>query len=327
MTGMLLRLNDAEGCNEAPDAPRTIAVFGCGRGGTSATAGVLRALGVAFPDGTHPLKHESSPLRYEGGVLDRAASREEIARLDARHRVWGWKSPGDLFSVGSWISMLRAPRFLVVFRNPLDTIRSIVRHEGVPPELAAAHVGEVTAELGRFLSLTPFPVAVLSYEALCGASARMVAEIADWAGLGPDTATLRAAAEFVARGTRGYRPLDAAESQEIDAGELASDRMAAQQAMFSEMSGRLRGHADALAADIVLARNVVSNLAAARGAGAAAERERDIAAPPIEPSPHGRLEATDLRGAYEHARARHRATLRERMRLQARIDELACRRG
>lgn len=328
---MLLTLNDEAFGGDPKDAaaaPRTIVVFGCGRGGTSATAGVLRTLGVAFPDRTHPLKHESSPLRHENGALDRDASRRAIAQLDARHDVWGWKSPGDLFSVGGWISMVRAPRFLVVFRNPIETIRSIVRHEGVPAELAAAHVGEVTAELGRFVAFTPFPVAMLSYETLCGEPARTVAAIADWAGLGTDAARLHAAAAFVSRETRGYQPLAATAVQEINEAERAADRRAAQRALFSDMARQLGSRADTLDADITLARDIASRLAASVGAATAAfPADPDCEEAPIEPVAGADGETAPLRAAYARARARHAATLRQRIRLQAEIDELASRRA
>jgi hypothetical protein len=68
---------------------KTVIVFGVGRGGTSAMAGVLREFGVILPN-AHPLKHEWSPVcwhddgeefHWEICVEDYAAVQTELSKL------------------------------------------------------------------------------------------------------------------------------------------------------------------------------------------------------------------------------------------------------
>jgi hypothetical protein len=102
---------------------KTVIVFGLGRGGTSAVAGVLRELGVVLPN-AHPLKHEWSPVCCGNGEVDLVSTLSNLHRLDNMHDVWGWKSPKDVFVLNQIESYIRNPVIVVVFRNLLESCLS-----------------------------------------------------------------------------------------------------------------------------------------------------------------------------------------------------------
>lgn len=241
----------------------TVMILGCGRGGTSAVAGMLRELGIGFPEQTHPLKHESSPVVYDGKQIDAARTMDSIRQLDGQYDVWGWKSPRDIFTIHSWVSMIRNPAFVVVFRHPVDTIESVAKYESVSFEIAAKHVGEVNAELSRFILMTPFPVAVLSYEELCAKPWSIIPEIVGWLGLSPSYDSFQSACGFVGGIDRQYRSLTRQRgpgAAEFSAQEIERDRTFAQREMYGQAAAELNAGIEELAADCLKAQDIVLHL-------------------------------------------------------------------
>lgn len=186
-------------------AGRTVMVFGVGRGGTSAVAGMLRELGVSMGDSLHPLKHEWSPLVYHHDILDIDASALNIFAMNSKYIYWGWKSPRDIFSLDKYMHLVRNPRVIVVFRNMLDVLLSASRHEAMDLPPLANGIGQVFQCIGRLVNTTTVPTALISYERLRSHSRQVVCEINDWLGLNSDSARMETAAEFVSAENAEYR--------------------------------------------------------------------------------------------------------------------------
>ena len=238
---------------------QTAIVLGCGRGGTSAMAGALRLLGIAFPNDSHPLKHESSPVVYDGDKVDRRGTEANLRDMDQRFRLWGWKSPRDLFSVNSWVSMVRNPMFVLIWRDHIQTTRSVVSREGLEFEVALRHVGEVYAELGRFAFATPSPVAIVEYGELCATPAEVLPEIATWLGCSLPAERLTRAAQFLRAGSGRYAAIDDTGTLFSEA-ELATDQVAAQSALYGQALTDLAIATQALDVDIGTAKELLSEL-------------------------------------------------------------------
>lgn len=187
---------------------KTVVVLGCGRGGTSALAGILRLLGVGMPDDTHPLKHESSPIAYRNGSIEIRRTRKNIAAMNEKFAVWGWKSPGDLFSTSLFSGALRNPHYIIVTRSMTDVIASCVKHEKIDAKSIAKDVGSVFDEIGRFLTMNIYPTAAVSYEGVVADPRKMILEIVDWLNLRASDDQINEAVRFISEGGLNYKPID-----------------------------------------------------------------------------------------------------------------------
>lgn len=185
---------------------KTVLVFGCGRGGTSMVAGALRELGVNMGEHLHPLKHESN--FFEPGMTPQEVN-AKIAHYNGRYPVWGWKCPGDIFSISKFAHQLRNPHFVVVMRSMYGILMSNYRHLGISPELAIGDVGTVFDEIGRFVTNCPYPVAMVGYEAAVQQPATFIDGVAGFLGLTDISEGTRANATAFVSGSRKYKAVAA----------------------------------------------------------------------------------------------------------------------
>jgi hypothetical protein len=197
-------------CNERTDqAEKTVVIFGCGRGGTSAIAGCLRHLGVWMPRLTHPLKHEWSPVKYRDGAVDRTITRDAIFALNSLKKVWGWKSPKDLFSFSQYSTFLRNPYVILIFRNLLDVCESASRHEAVDLLCSIEDNSAVNQEMVELALNSHLPTALISFEKAIREKERLVDMLSDWLDIDADQCQINAARTFLSE-ERGYQPYDSA---------------------------------------------------------------------------------------------------------------------
>jgi hypothetical protein len=239
---------------------KTVIVFGLGRGGTSAVAGVLRELGVVLPN-AHPLKHEWSPVCCHGnGEVDLVSTLSNLHRFDNMHDVWGWKSPKDVFVLNQIESYIRNPVIVVVFRNLLESCLSGAKHDEFHWEICAEEHAAVQTQLARLVMYSPHPIAALSYETLIQDPAPVIAEFSDWLGVGLTEETMAAARAFVSS-PGGYRPVSAhPHNGGFGVEEVARDRADAQARLYVKAIEDLERSIAALAEDIQKARLVVAHL-------------------------------------------------------------------
>ena len=308
------------------DGGRTVVVFGSGRGGTSAISALLRELGVAFPENSHPLKHESTPIAPSDGDVDRDRTLENIVRLDRQHDVWGWKMPADLFRVHQFASMLRRPHVVVVLRNMMDVITSTAFHEDIDWPAQAQHVGDVHAALGRFITFSPLPKAVVSYERMMQRPSETAEAFAEWLGLTPSDEQIERAAAIVS--DRGYKPVAAYEGdawQGISVSDIAADKSFAQVNVYGVLAPALEHAAALLEADNQRAQAAVRHLRDRLGPKAADTDLTDIVGPaaPAEPGePPSSPDAAEFAERYFAARDKMTTAARIRAETQYELDRL-----
>lgn len=247
--------------NSFPFSEKTILVFGCGRGGTSAVAGVLRILGVFMPN-AHPLKHESSPISYEGSRVNREATRRSIENFNLKYPIWGWKAPKDVFCLDQYIDMIRNPHIIIVFRNILDVIDSTCRHEKIDFVASAIEVADVYKELCKRLTFTCLPVALINYERMCNNPMETVSEIDRWVKADSTKDTLESAANFTKVEGRQYKAVDRDNSAGLSfgSGELALDQANAQLTVYGKRIPQLSSFHAALGEDLNAAHKIKEHL-------------------------------------------------------------------
>lgn len=180
---------------EYADARRTVMVLGCGRGGTSALAGGLRELGVAMPN-AHPLKHEWSPVG-PGENPDFRAIRRNIGQINQEHRIWGWKSPRDVFLADQILPMLTNPVVFIVVRNIVDVSESMMRHSVTEFEIGFNEAVKAYESVGKFINETIYPALVVSYEKLLDDPTAFFEFASAWSGINAGEEKVEAAAKFV----------------------------------------------------------------------------------------------------------------------------------
>lgn len=237
-------------------AEKTVIVLGLGRGGTSAMSGILRILGVAMPDTTHPLKHEWSPVVYDGVVVDRDKTRLRIAEIDDKHSVWGWKSPKDIFTVGQFETMLCKPHYIVIFRNVFDVCASSKRYEGLPYEALMPDVAAVLSEIARFISTNTSPLALASFERVVADPVDTVRELADWLDISPSDETLDRVIRFVSE--KRYRALNG--NRSIHAEEIVADAERGRRRIYGERIRELGQRIAAIEVDAAAARQILNSV-------------------------------------------------------------------
>lgn len=148
-------------------ARKTVMVLGCPRSGTSLLSGLLSKLGVNMgnnlrrPDKYNPegyfedielLAINERLFTRAGGVtwgmiiptkeaLRRVfeEDKEEIKRAIKKrneNKIWGFKVGANL-TAENWLSYLKNPTVLIIFRNPLSVINSMKETKGISLRVAS----------------------------------------------------------------------------------------------------------------------------------------------------------------------------------------------
>lgn len=187
---------------------RTVVVLGTGRGGTSVVAGTLRALGVCMGENPHPLKHEWSPVVYTAEELpDLTATARNVAFMDARHNLWGWKWPVDIFALDQVLASLRAPGVIVVTRDMLEVAISTERYVATPLEIGLYETATVYGKIADRLRFWPCPALLLSFHELCANPEIFVEVLCKFLQLEPAPALKENAVHFIQPGANTYRTM------------------------------------------------------------------------------------------------------------------------
>ena len=173
--------------NARQDTPseRTLLLMGMDRGGTSAAAAVVDAIGV--PMGTSRDGHFET-LEFKLGLDDPSrwrAMQAKIAAFNTHHAKWGaqiWNNP----AVGGRIAAeVRNPHLLIVLR---DVVAITERRLSLPDETATAPelldwMLTETHQLLLHLTTLPLPTMLVSFERLRIQPVEVVPRIADFMGI------------------------------------------------------------------------------------------------------------------------------------------------
>lgn len=170
----------------APELPlplqRTYVCMGLERGGTSAVAGVMRALGL--PIGENMAGNNEDP-DFQAKTLP--ALRAAIDARNERYDVWGWKFPTAVQQLPALLENLRNPYFVVVFRDVVATALSRNKWDG--PNLrrrleVAVHEANAWTNMNLgFILAARRPALLISHEKLLGDHEALVDELADLLGV------------------------------------------------------------------------------------------------------------------------------------------------
>lgn len=180
-----------------PSPDRTYVVCGMQRGGTSAVAAVMRALGIDM--GSGGFNHEDPILLERSDDLD-----GYISRRNAEHRVWGVKVPHLALSLDVLAEKLRAPVFVLTFRNPVAIADSAVVRGDLSFASALDRVQTYFDAMLGFARKTAHPVLLVSYERVAGHPDRFLDEFTAALALQPDPQRRANAVACITGDSGGY---------------------------------------------------------------------------------------------------------------------------
>jgi hypothetical protein len=170
----------------APEQPlplqRTYVCIGLERGGTSAVAGIMRALGLPMGEG---MAGNNEDPDFQAKTL--SALRSAIEERNQRYDVWGWKFPTAVQQLPALVESLRNPYFVVVFRDVVATALSRNKWDGPNlrrrMELAAHEANAWTNMNLGFILAARRPALLVSHEKLLTNHGALVDELADMLGV------------------------------------------------------------------------------------------------------------------------------------------------
>ena len=199
---------------------RTVIVIGCGRGGTTAVAGVVDALGVRMTEASQPhTRTNMEDGEFIAAVLDEqpepGSSRypglyrrigKIIARRNAAYVDWGWKDPSvDLYLEGV-IHQVRKPLVLFVVRNVFDIGMSHLAAGGGSFETAFDQSLQRYQRVWTLLAKLGLPTLFIGFERALADRENFVLQTSEFLRLDPSPEQFDAAVNWL-RPQGGYNPL------------------------------------------------------------------------------------------------------------------------
>lgn len=167
------------------DLYKTIMLIGVNRSGTSATAALLDAMGIAM-DGSHDGHFERSI--FKNNIEDDTAISEEISVLNLAYDNWGLQCQHVSFSVAFCLSRkVRNPHLIVVFRDPVAIATrwlSISEKGYKDPMTTIQRVWVEMSCMFDILNMT-IPSAAISFERLKQDPSAAVKSLSKWLRITP----------------------------------------------------------------------------------------------------------------------------------------------
>ncbi len=186
---------------------RTVIVMGCGRGGTTAIAGIVDHLGIRMVEP----KERSHKVNMEDGEIVRFAIGKNlnpsqprwpetyreiskvIERRNAAYTNWGWKDPAADLYLEAVIQHVRNPLVLLVFRNIFDVGLSNVAAGEVSFEMVIDQSIQRYLRCWQIAAKLGLPTLFVSYERAILKRQRCVEMVADFLRLTPSCQQIEAA--------------------------------------------------------------------------------------------------------------------------------------
>lgn len=222
--------------NDAPlpgDGRATVAITGAGRAGTTMLARITAALGIEMGDALAPGTAEDKPIQLALKARDMTAFAERVAEMNAMadrradHRaaegeadreagpkptpnpapnpargLWAFKCPALRGQMAEALPLLRAPRLVTIFRDPVAVAeRNLTRGRPDPdltPPMALDMAARTQAKFATRLAALDLPVLLVSYEKALARPEALVTALAGFCGvrITPEEAARIAAAEI-----------------------------------------------------------------------------------------------------------------------------------
>jgi len=176
---------------------RTFLIFGVNRGGTTATAGALRRLGIFLGDDIGG-NLEDRLFRKRLG-LD--AIRATVADRNASYDVWGWKHPHPHLYIDELLPDLRNPRLILVTRDLTANTAGVSSWDQEEVNKALAMYLRQTQKNSDLIRRVNCPVLLVSYEKLLVKPVPVIRDLAHFCGLKPSSAAIAHALDFIKPGS------------------------------------------------------------------------------------------------------------------------------
>ncbi|WP_412553411.1 hypothetical protein [Shimia sp. MIT1388] len=176
---------------------RTFLIFGVNRGGTTATAGALRRLGVFLGDDIGG-NLEDKLFRKRLG-LD--AIRATVAGRNESHDVWGWKHPHPHQYLDDLLPDLRNPRLILVTRDLTANTSGVSSWDREEVDKALAMYLTQTQKNADLIRRVDCPVLLVSYEKLLVKPDLVLRDMAHFCGLTPSSSAFAHAVDFIQPGS------------------------------------------------------------------------------------------------------------------------------
>lgn len=173
--------------NAIPDAPKTAIVVGIARGGTSATTGVLDAIGFPAATDGEPDGHFETPVFKADPHSDSAweALLEKVREMDHVHDNWSLQAWPSTPAVQRIAKAVRGPHLVIVWRDLAAVIQRHlhVQEYGRDTPTLLYHVWAVQAEMWYLATHCDLPTILLSYERLKTTSRTTIDKLAMFLGV------------------------------------------------------------------------------------------------------------------------------------------------
>ncbi|WP_299423803.1 sulfotransferase [uncultured Shimia sp.] len=196
-------------------AQRTFLIFGVNRGGTTATAGAIRRLGMFLGDDLGG-NLEDRLFRKRLGM---DTIRETVAARDADHDVWGWKHPHPHQYIDELLPDLRNLRLILVTRDLAANSLGTSSWDREDIDKAISMYLAQTRKNVDLMRRVDCPALVVSYEKLLVKPEAVVGDMAHFCGLKPSASELAHAVDFIKPGA--YQP---GEAQDLSVAEKLRHR-------------------------------------------------------------------------------------------------------
>ena len=195
---------------------KTLLVLGAPRGGTSAIAGALSAMGIYMGRGASAPVFESLALANAIEANERERARKIIEGFNAEHETWAFKRPGFTRVVSEFHGFFRNPVYLVILRDPVATAsRSFI--SGRLKLNYLKKLRRVTAayeSIVNFVETSGAPTVFISYEKLLQDPRSTLGIIVDELGLNIPPDRLSRAVEFIEPSPEHY--LEVSRADRVD---------------------------------------------------------------------------------------------------------------
>lgn len=178
------------GAPAAPPEETTVVVAGPPRGGTTMAAWCLSTLGLPMGMPPFPPRHNFEDPAFaellhfeEPRQIDLPRLRDLIQQRNQAHRIWGFKLPLALNSLGVLERELRNPRFLLMFRDVVAVASREVMAIGLEATQAMLRGLAWQRRMIEFSASRSAPCMLVSYEKALQFPANFVDVTAHWCGL------------------------------------------------------------------------------------------------------------------------------------------------
>ena len=184
--------------------PATVVVVGVPRSGTSMAANALHDAGVF-------LGNEYEPGVFEDREVARALENDDMTSLnllarnnDLMHGVWGFKRPKAYQQMEDVLQQLRAPRIVMVTRDPVAI--AVRNNISILQDTIAAieQAAKATLNIASIISTLSCPALIVSYEKAMAAPRDFCAALLAFLGIADEGGRLERMTAGVQNGPDAY---------------------------------------------------------------------------------------------------------------------------